>query len=290
MDNQEIARKLERIAELLELREDNPHRVRAYRKAARAVQGIEDSLQERFGKGGEDALREVPGVGKGISAVIGELLRSGRSRLLRDLEGDLDPVGLFSRIPGVSDTLARRVVDELGVRSLEELEQAAHDGRLLQVEGFGSKRVQGVREVLAARLSRGGSGSVPSTDPNPPPVGLLLDVDAHYREQAERGELRKIAPRRFNPEGKAWLPVLETERSGWEFTVLFSNTAQAHERGKTREWVVIYFGADGREGQCTVVTASQGSLEGRRVVRGREAECRRHYSRQDSQQEEEDTQ
>ena len=72
--------------------------------------------------------------------------------------------------------------------------------------------------------------------------------------------------------------------------MLFSNTAQAHERGETHDWVVIYFGADGREGQCTVVTASQGSLEGRRVVRGREAECRRHYSRQDSQQEEEDTQ
>lgn len=286
MDNQEIARKLGRIAELLELREDNPHRIRAYRKAARAVQGLERSLRERFEAGGEDVLREVPGVGKAISGVIAELLRSGRSRLLRDLEGDLDPVGLFSRIPGLSETLARRVVDELGVRSLEELEQAAHDGRLRQVEGFGSKRVQGVREVLAARLSRGGTAAAAARVAGAPPLGLLLEVDARYREQAERGELRKIAPRRFNPEEEAWLPILETEREGWEFTVLFSNTAQAHARGKTRDWVVIYYGADGREGQCTVVTGPQGSLEGRRVVRGREAECRRYYS----QQEEEDTQ
>jgi hypothetical protein len=284
MNNQQLARNLERIAELLELRDENPHRVRAYRKAARSVRGDEGRLAERFQEGGEDSLKELPGIGQGIAGVIGELLRSGRSRLLRDLEADLDPLSLFSRIPGISDTLARRVVDELGVRSLEELEQAAHDGRLLKVEGFGSKRVQGVREVLAARLSRGGTASAPSQGDGAPPVALLLAVDERYRTQAERGELRRIAPRRFNPQGEAWLPILETEADGWEFTVLFSNTAQAHEKGKTRDWVVIYYGSDGREGQCTVVTAPTGSLEGRRIVRGREAECRRYYEQHEEEE------
>jgi len=281
MENRTVALRLERIAELLELREENPHRVRAYRKVAAAVRGQDASLERRFREGGGEALRELPGVGRGISAVVGELLRTGSSRLLRDLEADLDPVRVFSRIPGISGTLARRVVEELGLRSLADLEQAAHDGRLLHVEGFGTKRVQGVREALAARLSR--SGSTATEEGPPPQVELLLEIDDRYRELARAGELRTIAPRRFNPQRESWLPVLDAERGDWEFTVLFSNTAQAHERGKTHDWVVIFYESDGREGQCTVVTAGEGSLEGKRVVQGRERECRLYYSHREEE-------
>ena len=107
-----------------------------------------------------------------------------------------------------------------------------------------------------------------------PGVDLLLEVDREYREKAERGALPKIAPRRFNPSGAAWLPILHTERGDWGFTALFSNTALAHELGRVRDWVVIYFHKDsGPEGQRTVVTESRRPLAGRRVVRGREAEC-----------------
>jgi hypothetical protein len=108
-------------------------------------------------------------------------------------------------------------------------------------------------------------------------VASILEVDAAYRRGEARNELRRITPRRFNPERKAWLPILHLERNGWHFTALFSNTARAHELGKSRDWVVISFSRDGDEGQCTVVTEWQGPLQGRRVVRGREAECRAHY-------------
>jgi hypothetical protein len=104
-------------------------------------------------------------------------------------------------------------------------------------------------------------------------VATLLAVDADYRERSARGALRPIAPRRFNPERKAWLPILHTERDGWHFTALFSNTARAHELGRTRDWVVLFYERDGDSGQCTVVTEFRGPLAGRRVVRGREAEC-----------------
>ena len=61
--------------------------------------------------------------------------------------------------------------------------------------------------------------------------------------------------------------------------MLFSNTARAHELGRTRDWVVIYFyDGDHHEGQCTVVTETHGPLAGKRVVRGREAEQRRHVA------------
>ena len=68
-------------------------------------------------------------------------------------------------------------------------------------------------------------------------------------------------------------------RGEWHFTVLFSNTARAHELGRTRDWVVIYFYDDQHEeGQHTVVTETRGPLLGQRVVRGRELECGRHYA------------
>jgi putative hydrolase len=110
-------------------------------------------------------------------------------------------------------------------------------------------------------------------------VATLLAVDRKYRDEAHAGRLPTIAPKRFNPTGEAWLPVLHTEVDGFHFTALYSNTALAHQLDRTRDWVVIYFYDDEHvEGQHTVVTETHGPLAGRRVVRGREAECRRHYS------------
>jgi len=102
-------------------------------------------------------------------------------------------------------------------------------------------------------------------------------MDARYRKLAGEDRLKKIAPRRFNPEKKAWLPIMHHEVNGWSFTLLFSNTYRAHDLGKTGDWVVMYFSGHGTEGQHTVVTAGSGRLRGRRVVKGRERECVEHY-------------
>jgi hypothetical protein len=101
--------------------------------------------------------------------------------------------------------------------------------------------------------------------------------DAQPRRRAEADELKKIAPRRFNPDNEAWLPIMHRDREGWSFTALYSNTARAHELGTTRDWVVLYYERNGREDQCTVVTETSGPLKGKRVIRGREEECRRYY-------------
>src|SRR5438094_339271 len=73
-----------------------------------------------------------------------------------------------------------------------------------------------------------------------PPVADLLDVDAVYRERAGAGMLRRVAPRRFNAAGEAWLPVLRLRRHGRKYVAMYSNTALAHQQGATRDWVVIY--------------------------------------------------
>ena len=282
--NGDIARLLGRIADLLEARGADPHRIRAYRLARRNILDSGESLQSLYSESGEEGLRKIPGIGEGLSAVIAEYLTSGRSALRDDLAAKVDPVHLFGQLPGISEKLARRITEELDVHSLEELELAAHDGRLKKIRGFGPQRVQAVKEVLAGRLSRSArreqeriGGGRANREDNEPSVSVLLEIDREYRGKSEAGELRTIAPRRFNPKGEAWLPVMESERQGWSFTVLYSNTGRAHELEKTRDWVVIYYRRDGEEGQCTVITAGQGRLQGKRVVRGREPECRRYY-------------
>jgi len=105
-----------------------------------------------------------------------------------------------------------------------------------------------------------------------------LEVAAH---DGSLESLPGIAPRRFNPEKRAWLPVLHTGRGRWHFTALFSNTARAHELGKTHDWVVLYsYDGHHRETQSTVVTETRGPLAGHRVVRGRETECRARAERE----------
>jgi Holliday junction resolvasome RuvABC DNA-binding subunit len=233
-----------------------------------------------YAEGGSRRLREIPGVGRALSGSIAEIVETGRLRLLDRLEAERSPVDAFKRLPGVGEALAHRIHDELGVTTLEELEVAAHDGRLMAVEGIGEKRARGIRDALAVRLARA-QRRPPSEAPvweARPSVGLLLDVDKEYRWRARTGQLRLIAPRRFNPEKAAWLPIMELERDGWDFKALFSNTQRAHELGRTRDWVVIYYHRDGDHGQATIVTARTGRLRELRVVRGREPECRRYYA------------
>lgn len=279
-DNRDIADVLEQIAELLAAQDGDAFRVRAYRAAADSVRKCPRALAELDREGGVAALAELPAVGKSIAGLISELCHSGRVPLLERLRGQVSPEDLFTTLPGIGEALAARLHRELGVETLEELELAAHDGRLERLRGFGRRRAQALRDLLDVRLSRSTrrrARLVPATERPAavPSVEVLLGVDAEYRARAAADELPKIAPRRFNPDGAAWLPILHTDREGWHLTALYSNTARAHELGTTRDWVILYFERDGHEGQCTVVTEHRGPLAGKRVVRGRETECAR---------------
>ncbi len=274
--NENVADRLREAADLLEQQGANAYRVAAYRRAADTAAHLDRDLAVLYREEGPEGLTALPGIGGGIAGAIRELLERGRWSQLERLRGSVDPERMFRAIPGVGPVLARRIHGHLDVESLEALEMAAHDGRLEGVPGVGRRRAAAIRASLQFMLGRvRGGRRRPKTTPS---VDLLLDVDREYRERARRGELQTIAPRRFNPGGLAWLPVLHTEREPWQFTALYSNTARAHDLGATQDWVVIYFHTDDTaEGQQTVVTETRGVLVGKRVVRGREAECRRHY-------------
>jgi putative hydrolase len=274
--NQLIGDRLREAADLLEQQAANPFRVRAYREAAQTIAALPDSVSEIYQRDGVEGLEALPAIGPRIAAAIAEMLRTGRWSQLERLRGSLDAERLFRAIPGVGPALARRIHETLHVDTLEALEVAAHDGRLARVPGIGVRRAAVLRAALAGMLGR--TRLRPREPAQEPPVAMLLDVDRQYRSAAAGDRLPKIAPRRFNPTGEAWLPVLHTERGAWQFTVLFSNTARAHELEKTRDWVVLYFHTDTHpEGQRTVVTETSGALAGQRVVRGREGECQAVY-------------
>ena len=280
--NVQIASVLDQIADLLEIKDANPFRVQAYRDAADTVQENEKSIAEVVYQSEEEALTELPNIGEGIASIISSYVKTGRSEMLERLQGEVDPSDLFKKVPGIGEKLASRISEELDVSSLEELEQAAHDSRLSQVNGFGSKKVRNIRVSLAGMLSAAAQRSLQQrgeteSEKKEPSITTLLEVDKIYRQKAQKGELHKIAPKRFNPEGKAWLPILNTTQDDWDFTALYSNTARAHDLGKTKDWVVLYYEKDNLEDQATVVTETKGPLEGKRVVRGREQECREYY-------------
>ncbi len=116
--------------------------------------------------------------------------------------------------------------------------------------------------------------------PCPLSVPEILALDAEYRAAAEAGQLKTIAPKRENPTGEAWLPIMSRKLDGARVTLLYSNTPLAHRLGKTFDWVVLYYHERGkpRGSQCTVVTEWRpGPLQGKRVVRGREAETLAYY-------------
>ena len=280
-DNEQIADIFDEVADLLEFQRENPFRVRSYRRAAAQLRDLSEPVAELYQRLGGEGLQAIEGIGEGLSGSIVEIIETGRLGLLTRLRAETSPVEVFASLPGIGEILAQRIVEELEVETLEELEQAVYDGRLESVSGIGASRATGIGHALAGMLNRGARRRVRKRVESPPPeeepsVAVLLSIDSEYRRRARAGRLRTIAPRRFNPDGERWLPIMEVDFQGRNYTVLYSNTRLAHELGRNHDWVIIYVD-DGS--QYTVVTATSGELRDKRVVRGREAECRRYYER-----------
>jgi predicted flap endonuclease-1-like 5' DNA nuclease len=273
--NEQIASRLEEVGALLEQQGAGPFRVQAYRRGAETIRKLPRPVSDVLEAEGIDGLDRLPGIGPVLARSIRDLLSIGRLPMLERLRGRSDPTSLLSTVPGIGPTLADRLHHDLGLSSLEDLEAAAWDGRLEALAGIGRKRLAGIRDSLATRLSRARPAVPPRREE--PSVAEILDVDSEYRARVREGTLPRIAPRRFNPGRQAWLPVLHTRRGDRQYTVLFSNTARAHRLGRTADWVVLFCDGSDGERQWTVVTEPQGALRGKRVVRGREAESAAHY-------------
>ncbi|MHB1073390.1 MAG: helix-hairpin-helix domain-containing protein [Gemmatimonadaceae bacterium] len=275
-ENSDVADRLEAVADLLTEQGAPAAHAAEYRSAATAIRLLAQPVTELLEQQGVAALEAVPAVGPAISRAVRDLVVTGRLAILERLRGEDDAEALLASVPGIGDTLAQRLHDEYDVETLEQLEAAAHDGRLQKIAGFGPKRVSGIRDTLAQRLGRLRRMSLPRDGPQPT-VAELLDVDREFRERTAAGTLPRIAPRRYNPANEPWLPILHTERGARFFTALYSNSPRAHQMRKVWDWVTLYWGGDDGERRATIITARVGPLHDRRVIRGREKECEQYY-------------
>jgi len=278
--NEDIAGRLDEVAQIFAEQGANRFRVQAYQRAAAVLRELPRPVSEIYAAQGLAGLEQLPGIGESIAHSIRDLLSHGRLAMLERLRGESDPIAVLRTVPGIGKSLAWRLYEDLEIETLPELELAAHDGRLETLLGLGAKRLAGIRDTLAHRLGRIRTTPAPVTLEEEPSIAELLEVDQEYREKAAADTLKKIAPRRFNPAREAWLPVLHTHRGLRHYTVLFSNTARAHELRKTRDWVILFYDHGRGERQCTVITSEFGPLRGLRIVRGREAECEEQYREQ----------
>src|SRR5712691_198351 len=141
MDKQAMRQVLEQIAALLELKGENPFRVRAFQNAGRAIAGFPGDVAAAATSG---ELAQVPGIGRATLEIVRELAATGRSSALEDLREQVPP-GLVDmlRVPGLGVAKVRQIHDQLRVTSLAELEAAA-DGRLAELPRFGAKTAENV--------------------------------------------------------------------------------------------------------------------------------------------------
>jgi DNA polymerase (family 10) len=150
--NADIAAVFEEIADLLEIQNENPFRIRAYRNAARQVEGMGVALADMVAKG-ED-LTELPGIGDDLAAKIKEIVATGHCQALEKLRRQVAPsVTELLKIPGLGPKRVRTLYDQLKVKTIDQLAKLAKAGRIRELAGFGAKTEQTILEALAAHVT-----------------------------------------------------------------------------------------------------------------------------------------
>jgi DNA polymerase (family 10) len=142
-----VASVLERIAEHLEFKGENPFRVRAFRTAAQTILALPVPVEDALADGSLAATR---GIGPATLAIVSELLETGSSRYLEELRREIPP-GLLemAEIPGLGFKRVRTLHQTLGIATIEQLEAAARDGRLATVPGLGAKTTEKILKGIA---------------------------------------------------------------------------------------------------------------------------------------------
>jgi DNA polymerase (family 10) len=192
MTKEEIATVLEKVATLLELKDENPFKVRAYTNAARAIETFGGNV-ENFED--EEAVAKIPGIGKSIALKIKELAATGSLKYLQDLTTEFPPgiLELFS-LPGLGAKKIKALHDKLGISSVEQLQKACEEGRVADLPGFGQTTQQKLCDSIAKRADHTGwfqfgqvavEAEVLRSDLAAHTDALQVDIAGSYRRRKE---------------------------------------------------------------------------------------------------------
>jgi DNA polymerase (family 10) len=193
VDNPEIARIFEEVADVLEIQSANPFRIRAYRNAVRTVESLTTPLRKWVEEG--RSLTDLPGIGKEMANHVKEMVETGtlgfRDELLAEVPRSLIEL---MRLPGLGPKKARKVYDELKIGSVEELEAAAKEGRIASLPGFGAKSQEKILAGIQEYRQHGSRFLLPQAERVIEPLlGYLrespelerLEVAGSYRRRKE---------------------------------------------------------------------------------------------------------
>lgn len=185
----QVAALLEEMADLLEVRSENPFQPRAFRNAARAVESCPEEIEEVIAGG---RLREIPGIGESIAHVITELALTGSSKRLRELRSAV-PSGLLDllRVPGLGPRKARALQAELGIASLDDLRKACEGGKVAEIKGFGAKTQAKILEGIAYLGAVAGKFRVDDALPRALALVEHLKSSSHVIRVEIAGSLRR---------------------------------------------------------------------------------------------------
>jgi DNA polymerase (family 10) len=148
VQNAEIAAMFDRAAELLEIKGENPFRTRAYRRAARVIEGLPKGVTSLL-KAGED-LSELPGIGKDLAGKVAGIVATGKFDLLESLKHELPgDLAEIAALPGLGPKRVKLLYDKLGIRSIEDLRRAVKTHRLRELRGFSAKSEEKLFAALA---------------------------------------------------------------------------------------------------------------------------------------------
>ncbi len=180
MKNQEIARIFNEIADLLELKGENPFRIRAYRRAAMQIEGLPKDVSQVT----EEELIKLPGIGKDLAGKIKEYLSQGKMELHEELRKEFPETFLtLLQVPGLGPKTAKLVYERLSIKSIDELEEAARSGRLRTLPGIREKTEENILkgiEFLKRGTERRPIGRV---------LPLALDIVEHIKKKAPVNEI-----------------------------------------------------------------------------------------------------
>ena len=150
IDNAEVARVLQQIADMLEFKNENPFKFRSYQMAAETIGSMGTPVTDIVSRGGAGELQKIPGIGKTISTQILEILQTGKSSYLEELTRDVPETVLdLRRVSGIGLKTAQLLYRDFGINSLDQLKSFAESGGLASVPGLGEKTAIRVKSSLA---------------------------------------------------------------------------------------------------------------------------------------------
>src|SRR5712691_8281694 len=189
LGNDAIAKVLDEIGDLIELKGENVFRAVTYRAAARSLRDLREPLAQLVQ---EKRLKEIPKVGSSVGEAIEQIVATGRSKRHEELQAAV-PSGLLTllRVPGVGPATARTIYDHLKITTIEELEEAAKDHRLQQLPKIQAKTEENILRSIAALKQRTGRSLLHEARAAATAMADYLRAETGVTELAVAGSLRR---------------------------------------------------------------------------------------------------